>query len=490
MKDQTGKNLILFPVGTIGRDMVYALVSNFLLTFILFTQNLNASQLTAITAIMIGARIFDAFNDPIMGNIVERTRTKWGKFKPWLLIGILLTSVVIYLAFNTDLEGWSFIIFFGIIYFSFSIAYTMHDISYWGMIPALSRDANTRNQFTSRATLCAGIGSTLANMLIPMLTTGAFAIGGSAKTAYGRIALIIAILGPAFLFFTIFGVREDRSDLEKPAPSVSFGKIIGTIKGNDQLIWCTVLLLLQQIGNGIVISGIGSTYIYFEFGYSGGLYSIFSTIGMAATAFLMIFYPAISRRFTRRTQVKAMLVIAAIGYVVTLIPGLLLSTGTVKFILIVIGYMLSNFGQYGLYLIIMISILNTVEYNEYRHGTRDEGIISSMRPFITKLASAITVAIATGSYLLFGITNFTNSISDYENAATRGLITEAEKLEGIANILAGATSGESSCLLITMTLLPCIFILLSGWVYLRKYNLDEETYERICIEIEERKKSR
>ena len=90
------RNMWMFPLGTVGRDMMYNLVTNFLLTYILFTKGLNAAQLAAITAIMVGARVFDALNDPIMGNIIESTRTKWGKFKPWLVIGILLSSFVVY----------------------------------------------------------------------------------------------------------------------------------------------------------------------------------------------------------------------------------------------------------------------------------------------------------------------------------------------------------------------------------------------------------
>ena len=81
---QRKKNLIMFPLGTIGRDMVYNLVTSYLLTYVLFTRALTAAQLAAISAIMVGARVFDALNDPIMGNIIERTRTRWGKFKPWL----------------------------------------------------------------------------------------------------------------------------------------------------------------------------------------------------------------------------------------------------------------------------------------------------------------------------------------------------------------------------------------------------------------------
>ncbi|MDO5002552.1 MAG: MFS transporter, partial [Eubacteriales bacterium] len=85
------KNLIMFPLGTVGRDMMYQLFTNFILTYVLFTRSLTAAQLMAITGIMVGARVFDALNDPIMGNIIERTRGKYGKFKPWLVIGILST---------------------------------------------------------------------------------------------------------------------------------------------------------------------------------------------------------------------------------------------------------------------------------------------------------------------------------------------------------------------------------------------------------------
>ena len=156
------RNLWFFPLGTVGRDMVYNLINSYLLTFVMLTRHLDPAQLGAITAIMIAARIFDALNDPLMGNIIERTRTKWGKFKPWLVIGILTTSIVIYLTFNIPLQGWPFVVFFGIMYFAYSITYTMHDISYWGMVPALSSDPDMRNAYTSRANLFAGIGDTYA----------------------------------------------------------------------------------------------------------------------------------------------------------------------------------------------------------------------------------------------------------------------------------------------------------------------------------------
>ena len=359
----TRRNLIAFPLGTIGRDMIYNLVTSYLLTFVLFTRHLTAAQLSAITGIMVAARIFDALNDPIMGNIIERTRTKWGKFKPWLAIGIVTTSVVIYLTFNVRLEGWAFVWFFGLMYFLYSITYTMHDISYWGMVPALSSDANTRNQFTSRATLFAGIGGMAAAAFIPMFTAGENTIGGNAVTAYGAIALIMAILGPLFLAITIFGVKEQRNYNDEPVPPVSFKKIWTTITGNDQLVWIAVIFLLQQIGNGIVMAGVGQTYIYVEFGYEGGFFTVFQMVGMMVTGLLMLFYPAISRHMQRKKLMDVLMIVSGIGYALMLVPSLALSKGAafvagydLKFVFLTLGYMLANFGQYGFYLIMMISI--------------------------------------------------------------------------------------------------------------------------------------
>lgn len=487
----TRRNLICYPIGTIGRDALYALINSYLLTFVLFTHTLDAAQVAAITGIMIAARVFDALNDPIMGSIIERTRSKYGKFKPWLAAGALSTSVVIYLMFNVQLQGWSFVWFFGVMYFAFSITYTMNDISYWGMIPALGSDANTRNQFTSRATLCAGIGGTLASMLIPMFTTGSGAIGGSTTTAYGRVALAIAVAAPLFLLFTVFGVKERRETAPASRPKTKFSllQVFKTIARNDQLVWVAVIFLIQQVGNGLVVGGLGSTYIYFTFGYSGGLYSLFNTVGMAATAFLMIFYPAISRKLHRKKLMGYMMALSTAGYALMLASAAIPGTGMGRFGLMTAGYMCANFGQYSFYLIMMISIMNTVEYNEYRFGERDEGIITSLRPFITKMGSAHIVAVTSATYLLFGVTGYTNQISALEQQCAQGLLSEEAKLSAIDQVLfggGGVSNRQSTGLLITMTVLPWALMLISYFLYKEKYKLDEDEYDRICKELEKK----
>ncbi len=481
------KNLIFYPLGTIGREMLYYLFHNCILTYILFTKQLTPEQLIAITGIMIAARVFDALNDPIMGNIIERTRTKWGKFKPWLLIGVLSTSIVIYLAFNSSLQGWPFIIFFGIIYFAYSITYTMHDISFWGMIPALSRDADLRNQYTSRATFFAGVGSTLASVVIPILTTGSGAIGGNAATAYGIVALVIAILGPVFILFTLFGVKEHRGEDDDPKMKLNFRRITRTIKQNDQLRWMILIFLLQQIGNSLVFGGIGSSLVYFRYGYEGGLYSIFSMVGVAATAVLMLIYPALSRKFTRRQLMSGLMLMVVAGSVIEILGGLILPADTISFVILTAGYMIVNLGLYGFYLIMMISIVNTVEYNQLKTGHRNEAIITSMRPLLTKMGSAIVVGLTSLTYLIFQVTEKTNAIADFEQQAQLGQITDEARLSGINQVIAGVNAGQTTGLLLAMVLIPLVFGLASYLLYQKFYKLDEKTYDDICRQLEERK---
>ena len=476
------KNLIFYPLGTVGRDMMYYLFNNCILTYILFTKQLTSEQLIAITVIMMAARVFDALNDPIMGNIIERTRTRWGKFKPWMLAGVLSTSIVIYLAFNSSLQGWPFIIFFGLIYFAYSITYTMHDISYWGMIPSLTRDADLRNQYTSRATLFAGIGSTLASVLIPIFTTGDKALGGNAGTAYGIIALVIACMGPLFILFTLLGVKEHRGE-EEPKMKLNVRRITRTIHQNDQLRWMILIFLLQQIGNSLVFGGIGSSLIYFRYGYEGGLYSLFSMVGVAATAVLMVVYPALSRKFTRRKMMTGLMVMVFIGSAVELVGGLFMAADMMSFYVLTVGYMLVNLGLYGFYLIMMISIINTVEYNQLITGHRNEAIITSMRPLLTKMGSAIVVALTSLTYLIFRVTEKTNAIADFEQQAQIGTISDAARMEGIHQVIETVDPGQTTGLLLAMVILPLVFGFVSYLLYQKHYKLDEKTYEDICRQL-------
>ena len=131
----------------------------------------------------------------------------------------------------------------------------------------------------------------------------------------------------------------------------------------------------------------------------------------------------------------------------------------------------------------MISILNTVEYNELKTGQRDEAIIASLRPFLTKMASAFTAIITYASYMLFGVLSYTNQISDLEQQTSMGLITEAMKLEQIGDVIGMVLSSQRIGLLLSITVLPFALMFISYILYKKHYSLDEDYYKEICEKI-------
>ena len=160
-----------------------------------------------------------------------------------------------------------------------------------------------------------------------------------------------------------------------------------------------------------------------------------------------------------------------------------------KFWIVTISYMFTNLGQYAYYLVMMISIINTVEYNEYKNGERDEAIIASLRPFLTKLSSALVVLITSVTYLIFGLTGITNQISSLERETSLGLITETEKLSSINGVLANVSKTQTTGLMLVMAILPAILMTASYLLYKKHYILDEDEYDRILVELEKRKET-
>ncbi len=129
----TKRNKWSYSVGCLGRDMLFILVSMFVLSYIQYTMNLSVVQFTVISGIMIFARVWDAVNDPMMGVIIENTRFKGGKFRPWIMIGGATNFLITILLFTVRPHGWAFVLFFGIAYIAWGMTYTMKDIAYWSL---------------------------------------------------------------------------------------------------------------------------------------------------------------------------------------------------------------------------------------------------------------------------------------------------------------------------------------------------------------------
>lgn len=494
LKKPFTKNMLMFSLGTIGRDFLYFLFNSFLMTFILFTKTTDNKMLMVVGAIIVVARIFDALNDPIMGGIVENTRTKWGKYKPWQLLGAVLTGAVIISVFCVKLDGWSYIGFLAFAYLMFSITFTMNDISYWGMLPSLTSDEHERNKLTSCAQLLASAGIGLATLLIPLFTTGSLAKWG-APTGYKVIGIISAVLMVLFQLFTILGVKEKPLPPIKPDKSdrLTLKKMFQTITKNDQLLWCALIMLIFSIGTGVVGGGLLTMYVYFEFGYEGGYtlliglgYGIISTLFTAT-------YPWLSKKFGRNTILYSAGIATIFGFALMLIFALAIPTGApkssewfAKFILIAVAYTFIGYGA-GFYMIMVINMANTVEYNEWKYGQRNESLIFSLRPFTAKLSSALTQALVIGVYAVASITTYTNAISNIENEASKNLITNKVKMEKITEIINKVSLQDRQILVSCMCIIPIVFMIVALILYKKKCTLSETRLAEMVRETEARK---
>lgn len=490
----------MYPLGTVGRDFLYMLFNSNLITFILFTKTLTTAQFTSVSFIIIAARIFDAFNDPIMGGIVENTRSRFGRFKPWMFIGALLTGLVVIAVFSVPVDGWGFIGFLAVMYFLFSITFTMNDISYWGMLPSLTSNERERDKLTSFAQIAATAGGAVAGFIIPVLAIGANPLGGSAPKAFMLIAVASAVLMFGFQLFTVIGVKEAPMVLTAKKKTMGLKDMFRVIFKNDQLMWCALIALLYQTGTGVVGGGLSMSYIYFEFGYNGTLTMIFGALGGILGVVFTIIYPLLSKKFGRDKLLYSCGFAMVIGYALMLVFGLCIPSGIktfhmdifgfivadidLKFLILSIGNFIAGYGG-GFYMIMVISIANTVEYNEWKTGNRDEGLIFSLRPFTAKMASALMQFLVMLVYLVVGVTVYTNGISAAENDVPRGLITSEEKMTRIEGILATIPSAKKQALLACMCIIPIVFVAAAMLIYKRKYFLSEEVHQRMVKEIAE-----
>ena len=487
------RNFFMFPLGTLGRDFLYNFFNTYLLMFCVLTKHLNTAQFTAITFIIIASRIFDAFNDPIMGGIVENTRTKWGKYKPWQLIGCVLTSGVIVALFCIPAQGWGFIGLIAAMYFMFSITFTMNDISYWGMMPTLTSNPHDRDKLMSFTQIICGCGGGLAGLLVPTLTQGKYAIGGNATTGFAVVSVIAAVLMLGFQMFTIFGVKENPlpKNLMK-TPPMKLKDMFKVLFKNDQLLWFALVMLLFNIGTNVVGGGLGMMYIYFDNTYSGTLWTVFG-LGYAVTSTVFtLVYPWLAKKYGRDKLLYSCGLAIIIGYGLFMVLGLTVPKTllfevfgmkiTLRFLLTFIAYTVAGWGG-GFYMIMVINMANAVEYNEYKTGKRDEGLIFSLRPFTAKMGSALMQGLVSLVYIIAGVLDYTNQFSDID----RGLLNKTQ--EAVVEELQANPSGQKSImiLLICTCAIPMVFLAVALIIYKKKCFLNEAKMAEMAEEIKRRK---
>lgn len=224
------KEMASYGIGAVGKDMVYMFCASYILYYY---QDILGVSAIAMGIILLAARVFDAFNDPIMGVVVAKTRTRWGKFRPWLFIGTLLNAVVLFLMFSAPptLDGGGLVAYAAVTYVLWGVTYTMMDIPYWSMIPAFTEGGKERENMSTMARSCAGVGSALVTIITMQCV---YMLGkGNEYAGFKWFALIISILFFAAILITCFNIREKSTvDVE----TVSVKQMFKALFQNDQAV--------------------------------------------------------------------------------------------------------------------------------------------------------------------------------------------------------------------------------------------------------------
>ena len=453
----TLKQKAAYGIGAVGKDMVYALSASYAMYFYQDVLGLGA---TFVGLILMIARIFDAVNDPFMGVVVAKTCSRWGRFRPWLFSGTILNAVVLYALFAApDLSEAGLMVYFTIVYILWGVTYTMMDIPYWSMIPAVTKTSAERENLSVVGRTCAGVGSALIAMFT-MLLVGALG-GDSERTGFRWVALIVAVI---FVVSEVLCCILFKEKSQTKMQTAGVKDMFKALFRNDQAL--VVVLSIVLINSALYLTSNFVIY-FFKYDFGGvnwkGDYTMFSTVGGAAQILgMMVLYPLLRKKLSS-TQVFTVSLFTAIGAYALLLAECLLGFSASLPLLLILGVMI--FACNGMLSVLTTLFLsNSVDYGQLKTGRREESVIFSMQTFVVKAASGVAVFLAGIGLDLIGLQGNTDE----------------------AGPIAAQSDATLLGLRLMMTILPMIVLFVALLLFRKKFKLTDERVTQIAEELKQK----
>lgn len=453
-KKVSAREKYAFGIGAIGKDAICNMVGSFLMLY--FTDTLFLAP-AFVGILFFVARIWDAVNDPMMGMIVDNTRTRFGKFRIWLVIGTLVNAVVFVLLFHTfNLQGTSLYIYVTVMYILYGMTYTIMDVPYWSWLPNLTNDPHERESVSVIPRFFASLAgfsvATFGLFVINWFNQKAGLDNLYAEHGFTMFAIMIAILFIVTIAITVFNVKEE-STLDAKAEKTSLKQAMKIIVQNDQLRAFIGLLLTFNLATQIAK---GFAVYYFK-AVCGNEY-LYSVFGMAILAEMLglVLFPAIAKKLSRQNVYTLACTLAATGLVLLGVLGFVLPQSTIG---VIISCAILFFGS-GLSLgVTTCCMADVIDYGEVRFGVRNESVLCSAQTFLMKAAMA-----AAG-----GLTGIGLSIVGYQPA------------------LDVQSTGTIMGIRVLMIVIPVLLAALSLYIYKRFYTLKDEQMEAITLQLNEKR---
>ena len=449
MSSQAKKNKYFFGLGTIGRDMFYAFEANALLYFLSNILSLPLSVFASVSMVLSVMRIFDALNDPITGMVVDNIKSPWGKFKPAILVGGIVSVLVYLVLFSQIGTGMTYVIIFAVSYFIWDVSYGINDIGYWTLLPALTTDQKERENIGAFARICANIGMYIIMVGWQPITS----VMGNTPKSWFLVAVAMCAMYLLFLCFPLFGVKEKRLSKDDEEET-TLKDMWNAIVKNDQLMWTALAMALFMVGYCIT-TGFAMYYMQYVYG-DINMYPVLAGVcGVAQLAALMVF-PLFSKKYNRRQLYTFSTVLIVAGY-------LLFAFAEVSLIMIAVAAVMIFVAEAFIQLLMLMFLADTIEYGQWKMGRRHESVTFSIQPLINKIGGALSTAVISFSVILAGIKSADSDVA-------------AETI----------TAGGITTIKVAMLLIPVICIVVGFLIYLKKYRIDEQFYAQIIQDLKDR----
>jgi len=458
------KNKWIFGISGVGKDAAYALST---IMFIYLTTYVGMSA-GFVGGMFMVVRIWDAVNDPIMGNLVHNTKSRWGKFRPWILTGTILNGIIVIFVFlNPGFAPKSieYMIYITIFYTLWGMSYTLMDIPFWSMIPALSKHQEDRESVSAITRFFTTVG--FAVVSAPYLLLAALLGGGTMdvqnatnsemRNGFLYFALIISIIFIISQVVMVFNVKEQN--VSEDHESISLKKMFKLLTDNDQLM---VVMIVVVVTNFVlyITSTMAFYYISFNLG-NENLFLPFIGLGLIVQLISIAFYTTLSKKFNRKQMYNYSILLQIFAFIGLFINAFILNDN----IILVFGLgVLVFFGQ-GIGMVLTTLLLSdTVEYGELKTKTRSESTVFSVQTFVVKLATGLSM----------GVVGLGLEIIDLKvDAESDGLLAQ--------------TSSTLFGISVMMFILPIFGMLLSRYIFNKYHIINEDKYEEIIKELELRR---
>lgn len=402
---------------------------------------------------MMTARVFDAFNDPLMGVVVEKTNTPFGKFRPWIFTGTVTNALILYgmFAMPASLTGTAMLVYASAAYVLWGVTYTLMDIPFWSMIPAITSSGKERENLSVIGRTCAAVGYAVPTVLTMLLVVR---LGSGEREGFAIFAAAVAVVFVVTELVCVALVREKPTERQKTA---TVKEMFSALIHNDQAM--VVVVGIVVFNASLYLTTQLAVYFFkYDIGNSD-LFSLFGTVGGVGQILSMVSLPLLRRRWGGKQILVGALGVTIAGYLALFA----LSMAGVRAVAPLAATAFVIYIGFGLATVLTtVFLADTVDYGEYKTGRRNESVVFSMQTFVVKLASAVSVLIAGVGIDLIGLDD------------TAAVQTESTLLG----------------LRLLMVALPVAGLVFSILYFVRKYRLTEAENARISEALRQREGSK